>query len=258
MVEPDGRIRIVDYTADPKSGFNAVVKHKGHALHPHTKGTSHATSNLFPKHHEEVAHFNRLGAAESSSESNELPPLKTTYYYVPKEEEPKEEVKYTYKHVPEVEYREVEEEHRLPVDLSLLKKGSHQKIYPVDVSLIKPVEIDLNKDKQTQELSQEELKKFLDDYYKNEYAAPVEPFRPSVQTFKRPVTTPGLSTYSTRPGGYSYQRPLTNDRRGSVRPVQFPPSPNEPRNDELKRVLRRIANNGFVRYARKITYEEDK
>uniref|UniRef100_A0A1B0DH99 Cuticle protein 19 n=3 Tax=Phlebotomus papatasi TaxID=29031 RepID=A0A1B0DH99_PHLPP len=30
LVEPDGTKRIVSYTADPKNGFNAVVKKIGH------------------------------------------------------------------------------------------------------------------------------------------------------------------------------------------------------------------------------------
>ncbi|XP_013133767.1 PREDICTED: cuticle protein 7-like [Papilio polytes] len=34
LAEPDGTIRVVDYTADPVSGFNAVVKRIGHASHP--------------------------------------------------------------------------------------------------------------------------------------------------------------------------------------------------------------------------------
>ncbi|XP_074100640.1 uncharacterized protein LOC141528472 [Cotesia typhae] len=31
--EPDGTIRVVEYTADPHNGFNAVVKKIGHAVH---------------------------------------------------------------------------------------------------------------------------------------------------------------------------------------------------------------------------------
>ncbi|KAL0266857.1 UNVERIFIED_CONTAM: hypothetical protein PYX00_009293 [Menopon gallinae] len=34
LVEPDGTIRIVDYTADKHNGFNAVVRREGHAKHP--------------------------------------------------------------------------------------------------------------------------------------------------------------------------------------------------------------------------------
>ncbi|XP_065171717.1 adult-specific cuticular protein ACP-20-like [Atheta coriaria] len=34
LVQPDGRIRIVHYTADDHNGFNADVQYSGHAEHP--------------------------------------------------------------------------------------------------------------------------------------------------------------------------------------------------------------------------------
>lgn len=34
LVEPDGTIRTVQYTADDHNGFNAVVHRSGHAAHP--------------------------------------------------------------------------------------------------------------------------------------------------------------------------------------------------------------------------------
>nr|CAD7575411.1 unnamed protein product [Timema californicum] len=34
LVESDGTVRTVDYTADKHNGFNAVVKKSGHAIHP--------------------------------------------------------------------------------------------------------------------------------------------------------------------------------------------------------------------------------
>lgn len=34
MVEPDGTIRTVHYTADDHNGFNAIVTRSGHAIHP--------------------------------------------------------------------------------------------------------------------------------------------------------------------------------------------------------------------------------
>lgn len=34
LVEPDGTLRVVEYTADDHTGFNAVVKRIGPALHP--------------------------------------------------------------------------------------------------------------------------------------------------------------------------------------------------------------------------------
>lgn len=36
LTEPDGTLRVVDYTADSVSGFNAVVKRVGPAAHPQT------------------------------------------------------------------------------------------------------------------------------------------------------------------------------------------------------------------------------
>lgn len=34
LVEPDGSVRTVEYTADDHNGFNAVVHKSGHASHP--------------------------------------------------------------------------------------------------------------------------------------------------------------------------------------------------------------------------------
>lgn len=34
LVEPDGSLRVVDYTANDHTGFNAVVKHLGPTIHP--------------------------------------------------------------------------------------------------------------------------------------------------------------------------------------------------------------------------------
>lgn len=38
MVEPDGTVRKVFYTADKHNGFNAVVSKSGHANHPASYG----------------------------------------------------------------------------------------------------------------------------------------------------------------------------------------------------------------------------
>lgn len=42
LVEPDGSVRTVDYTADDHNGFNAIVSKSGPSLHPGYKG-----KNLF-------------------------------------------------------------------------------------------------------------------------------------------------------------------------------------------------------------------
>lgn len=48
--EPDGTIRIVEYTADPHNGFNAVVKKIGHAVHP-TPVAKYVAPAIVPTHH---------------------------------------------------------------------------------------------------------------------------------------------------------------------------------------------------------------
>ena len=53
LVEADGTKRIVEYTADHKNGFNAVVKRVGHAFHPHVE--------YHYGHHETEAHHGQEG-----------------------------------------------------------------------------------------------------------------------------------------------------------------------------------------------------
>ncbi|PSN37968.1 Cuticle protein [Blattella germanica] len=55
LVEPDGTLRVVDYTADAINGFNAVVSKHGHAVHAapiHAAPVVHAAP---------VAHYAGLG-----------------------------------------------------------------------------------------------------------------------------------------------------------------------------------------------------
>ncbi|XP_034949898.1 cuticle protein 19-like isoform X2 [Chelonus insularis] len=50
--EPDGTIRVVEYTADPKNGFNAVVKKIGHAIHPEpVPVVKYVAPHVYPTHH---------------------------------------------------------------------------------------------------------------------------------------------------------------------------------------------------------------
>ncbi|VVC29059.1 Insect cuticle protein,Chitin-binding type R&R consensus [Cinara cedri] len=49
LVEPDGSIRLVEYTADAKNGFQAVVKKFGHSHHPDT--VTHHMNHGHNKHH---------------------------------------------------------------------------------------------------------------------------------------------------------------------------------------------------------------
>lgn len=340
MVEADGSLRVVDYTADSKNGFNAVVKHKGKSHHSVGEASSHSEINLkpgkpeikqasasylYPQDVEQsysepkvTTHFESSSGVISkptaslvkddypqqystSTESNQLPPIKTTYVYVPKEEiapskSPKETVKYrTHSYIPQYssDIKQTEDFHSLPVDLSLLKQDSSEELFPLDVSLIKPIEIDLSKSanynaisqkivqsggsfisqgipknhapEPIKELSQEQLAKYLTEYYKT---AGEDEFRPitqkTPQTYrsgKKPVTTPGLKNYSSQSDYSSYSRQKTDgyDRISSGEPVAFPannedssaaPETKKP----AKRVVRNRQGNRRVVYKRTTTY----
>lgn len=51
LVEPDGSVRLVEYTADAKNGFQAVVKKFGHSHHPDT-----VTHHMNHGHHKHQLH----------------------------------------------------------------------------------------------------------------------------------------------------------------------------------------------------------
>lgn len=226
LVEPDGTVRIVDYTADSKSGFNAVVKHKGTSYHqdPHSnhKATSHKTFEMKPGD-TEVDHpqyaYKYVEAAASVAaaplEHKELEQDQETY-------EP--DVKYVYipqgdkidgaeydfssqgaeaypeskgaEYVSEAtqtknvytKYKNQPPQIQLPVDLSLLKPK--QNIEAVDVSLVKPIEVDFHQV----------------DYEKkpshNVAAAPVIPYAPG----KEPETTT-----RARPGPVTFPADTSED-----------------------------------------------
>ncbi|KAL3283007.1 hypothetical protein HHI36_006164 [Cryptolaemus montrouzieri] len=214
LMEPDGSTRTVDYTADDKNGFNAIVKFNQHFVHPITKSkgaVSHNHIRIHPSHeavfnlqnhgdkypksqsevqtvvHHEVKYpksyseiqstsvVESADVAENHEQENEL--VKSTYVYIPKEEDSEVENKvtqgenhaveeesvnnyYTYtnkdqSHLQAVEQNnenqessDAEGEHsvsnvqtHLPVNLNLLH-NSEGKI-PVDVSLLSPINIDL-------------------------------------------------------------------------------------------------------------------
>ncbi|XP_008192993.2 uncharacterized protein LOC656428 [Tribolium castaneum] len=192
VLEPDGSVRIVDYTADGKNGFNAVVKHSGPAQHP----ISYKENNLKPEFDQnEVKH----------------------YVFVPQEEEEEteESIKVNQVQIPAKYYHKPTYDDfkttRLPVDLNFVKQTT-EKIVPIDVSQLYPIEIDLSQQANPHELTQEELRKFLREYYNSGLETlnqpqlehgfkPIKPIKPARQTYKsnkKPVTTPGLRNYASR------------------------------------------------------------
>ncbi|KAJ8935134.1 hypothetical protein NQ318_021919 [Aromia moschata] len=350
LVEPDGSIRVVDYTADDKKGFNAVVKHKGHYQHPKDddgRATSHNVVNLKPVNEAPIQEEQRTPEYETKYEyvypkqtENQYEDLlnyqaeikqnedevdevvgKHRYVYLPPEEQGEESQRSTikYKNIPYQNYgsqkgKEIlsspvgrkpyinsKETPRLPVDINLLKTDGLHQMVPVDVSLINPVEIDLNqkevenkyvplkyetidqeqleKNKSDQnrvqashELTQEELNRYLALYYKNQGTS--EPvlqggFKPykteeatmripqTFRTNKKPMTTPGLSNYSS-------DKHMGNiGLRNSFRPRRHEPGRStlkrlyqtvSPANHDSSSLYKGVMNNGYVRYARRIIY----
>lgn len=261
LVEPDGSIRTVDYTADKHSGFNAIVKHSGTFKHPiqaKEEPTSHNEVILKPiEDHSQYVHQyinedqGQKYVAEGTNYQDE-DNSNLAYEYIPQEElnhsypyntgqeEDGEESqhsavksKYNFKRPNAIRHHvAIKEEYEkilpeLPIDLSLIKNSP---IEPVDVSLINPVEVNINtktsyknkyseKDTSLQpshELTEEEIGNFLKEYYKNNHSV-AEPeieggFKPiktkAKNTFtqpipntfksnKKPASTPGLSSYSS-------------------------------------------------------------
>ncbi|XP_050514574.1 uncharacterized protein LOC126889902 [Diabrotica virgifera virgifera] len=176
LVEPDGSIRSVEYSADEHSGFNAVVKHTGSFKHPIT----HVHSKIEPSSHHELI----LHQGIEAQKLHQAPEYNVQYKYIyPEQEEAKYETEasshqlqeellqqnYAYNHqeesAEESQHTPVKTKHRykshnpnaiksqltikedygnlvpeLPIDLSVIK-GSH--VEPVDVSVLNPVEINL-------------------------------------------------------------------------------------------------------------------
>lgn len=354
-MEPDGSIRTVDYTADKKNGFNAIVKHSGVFQHPvtYSKPTSHNAIVLKTVQEEEKVipytkvsqyeydyknegdvedqgeihgytghHYAEQEKQEAYSEDfenyghHEAGAEDQKYVYVPQEEVQESQrsvIKSKYKYnkqkeneIPNQNSAEFgddkenyssKEKQKLPVDIGLIDP-TFQDIIPVDISLIKPVEIDLNQKQldfqeqkkqllkyttidtttqATQELSKEELNKYLENYYKvitepklETGFRPIKPSpkptvapKPSIpQTYKsnkKPVVTPGLSNYSSRPRSqHNLRYPLRHSKMSlfgsQIMPVYQYSTGTHLRDQEAPRLYRSTPKTGLYRYARQLRY----
>lgn len=194
VVEPDGSIRTVDYTADDKNGFNAVVKHSAPSIHPVHK----TVKAPIPAHHQSItSHKEVLVVPVSEDIKNTLQSSDSQQSYFAQEEQSSDDIKETHS---------VE----LPIDLSLIK-STQENIVALDVSQLKPIEFNLNHQ------SQEDIDHYLLDYYQSHRFEnvhnpqlesgfkPIKPTNP--QTFrsnKKPASTPGLRNFASK------GRPLSN------------------------------------------------
>lgn len=270
MVEADGSLRMVDYTADAEHGFNAVVKHhKMPHNHQHQKRyytqskealetqhqpqvtiTPKTVQVVRPKYHPAVKHQNTAVNLEYTP-----PKLKNTYLFVPKEETLPDlnaetiryqtNHKYGYPSGPEISYKYEPQEYSLPLPLSIIKPNFVHPVLSVDVSPIEPIEIDLSHSATDQKLTQEKLSQILNYNYKAEHGevslqSVDKPRVPYLNVNrKRPATTPGLRNYSGFPNFKlaSSNTPDIDCRTcSSGRPVAFPRVSEEPDSDLMKRV----------------------
>lgn len=283
MMEADGSIRIVDYTADSENGFNAVVKHnkmpdnyqqKTVKYYPRSKETLESQHQPYitvtPKTlTEERPKFRPAGKHQSThlnvgyTLEKEFPKLKSTYLFVPKEEalpDINEEIvqyhsnhKYGHPSGSEINYKQ---EYALPLPLNIIKPNFVQPVLSVDVSPIEPIEIDLSH-------SETNEKGAHDTYDGLNQVKPPQLLNLGETSFhsvgklgvpytnlhqKRPNTTPGLRNYSTFP---NFKQSAPNRQYvgcktcSSGRPVAFPRVP-----EELDKRLARHFNFANSRYAR--------
>lgn len=86
LVEADGSTRTVQYTADDKNGFNAVVKYDQHSVHPISESkeaTSHNTLNLNPSKEAAVAYSSYTNNLEGSNPLTEVQTIVQHEYKLP-------------------------------------------------------------------------------------------------------------------------------------------------------------------------------
>ncbi|XP_023313020.1 uncharacterized protein LOC111693111 [Anoplophora glabripennis] len=345
VVEPDGSVRTVYYSADDKSGFNAVVKHSGPFHHPaadfskkpsshneillkHNSETQYETEEakepeyeyVYPKQYAEEyeqADNTEYGQTDNTAgditygtqqeEEHDSVSGKPNYVYVPQEELAEESqrstVRSTFKHQhvygseqdvmrPQVnvkgEYENAKSVPQLPVDINFIKKNPLEQVIPVDVSVVNPIEVDLSETQPSYELTQQELNKYLENYYKsNKENEPVmesgfHPLRSTTKTTvnqsatpqtyksnKKPATTPGLKHYSTNKfaqniNSYSLRGSKFhqfNTQKAPPRPPYqyvyplYQDSRGERHKPEVSRLYRSAPiNNGYVRYAKHINF----
>jgi hypothetical protein len=219
VLEPDGSVRTVDYTADGKSGFNAVVKHSAPLHHPVQDKTplSHNTVLVQPQ---ETQFTTLKESVKTEYQYNDNAPKQ--YVFVAQDEDKEESIRSKVQvpapnGIPLLQkplyYRQepvLKATSKLPIDLNLIKQTT-EKIIPIDISQLHPVEIDLSQHS-THELSTEELRKFLREYYQSgleslnqpQLETGFKPIKPQVtipQTYKsnkKPVTTPGLRNFASK------------------------------------------------------------
>ncbi|KAF5288918.1 hypothetical protein FQA39_LY03797 [Lamprigera yunnana] len=178
MMEADGSIRTVEYVADKIHGFNAVVKYD----------TDHRP--LSSSHQEVQIEKEPLKRLHSLSESkvSASNPRPTVVAF-------KKSTKNTSK--PQfIKEMEIDPTVHLPIDLSFLE--TKDKVIPLTISKINPVEINLDSEAQ-----QKTVKDYRNQFNQAHLVSEVNPIEYNFNAHemnkqeRKPFTTPGLRNYAT-------------------------------------------------------------
>nr|XP_022903305.1 uncharacterized protein LOC111415719 [Onthophagus taurus] len=244
LVEPDGSVRVVDYTASAKQGFNAVVKHEGTSYHPHSKkATSHKQFQMTDGDSSGY-HIEKAAPAGEEKLENDDYSSKYQYVYVPQDEA--HEIKYAendnlYENFKDFEgdgntkvyatqkIKEEKSQVKLPVDISIVKPTEN--IEMVDVAVVKPVEIDVsdaynqenhqnnNKQVKDEDLTEEDYQKFLKEYYQSENVNESQQF--NEDEYQKFLT----DYYKNPPQEQNQQKPVQNNQNQHNLVTGFQPMP---------------------------------
>ncbi|KAL1497021.1 hypothetical protein ABEB36_008052 [Hypothenemus hampei] len=271
LVEADGSIRTVDYVASGKTGFNAVVKKSPlhHITYKQKDAISYNNVELSPNTSPES--YQLAGEDDYEEQGG--------YVYLSPEEISNGALGQASQRVVQKQRVDpVQEEYetlqymssKIPVDLNILQQDNSEMIVPLEIESIKPIEIQVKKQKPVasqkssikntpikpnQELSQEDLNKFLAEYYAmndqpkvvmetgfKPITAPTvsQPIIPNTfKSNKKPQTTPGLKTYSSN----------SNNKYRLVR--------GKNQGNSNVAIHRGAVQNPRIRYSRRIIYDEE-
>ncbi|KAK4880002.1 hypothetical protein RN001_008148 [Aquatica leii] len=182
VMEADGMLRTVEYVADKEHGFNAVVKYNTNSHHP--LSSSHQQVQMEtdqPQVHETIIE-------NKFSESNLKPTVFNHYNLKSAPPKPKP-----------IKENQPSQTLNFPIDLSFLESNS--KIIPLTISKITPVEIKVDELNEGLQKSSDNNNRFSQPFLEKDFKPILSQIHAlsAMKYEKKPLTTPGLRNYATKP-----------------------------------------------------------